>query len=137
MNCSFATKQTASQFQPASRSARFAKKGNIVPNLEVIDEVRIPPYFIAECKREGGDMPIFEYLCRDCGKLFEDIQTSSDAQGLCPTCGKPGERILSATSSLSGKERQSVPGSGDHGCCGSSPSNKGCVPGSCCGRSVS
>jgi putative FmdB family regulatory protein len=35
-------------------------------------------------------MPIYEYLCQDCGAKFEKLVVkASDASGVtCPTCGK-------------------------------------------------
>ena len=33
-------------------------------------------------------MPIFEYLCEDCGTKFEKLVRASDALGpVCPSCG--------------------------------------------------
>jgi len=33
-------------------------------------------------------MPIFEYLCQDCGTRFEKLVRSSNADSLaCPSCG--------------------------------------------------
>ncbi len=81
-------------------------------------------------------MPIFEYLCRDCGKLYEEIVANADTIPPCAHCGsEKGRKLLSTSSSLTGKERMNLPGAGDHGCCGGSPGEKGCVPGSCCGKS--
>ena len=41
-------------------------------------------------------MPLYDYLCRDCGHRFElrqgfDADTMTD----CPVCGKPAERQIS------------------------------------------
>jgi len=33
-------------------------------------------------------MPIFEYLCDDCGTRFEKLVRRSDDQVLCPQCGE-------------------------------------------------
>jgi len=34
-------------------------------------------------------MPIYEYVCDDCGTKFEKLMRRSDtAQPLCPSCGK-------------------------------------------------
>jgi hypothetical protein len=42
---------------------------------------------------------------------------------------------MAATSSLTGKAAQSLPGPGDTTCCGSQPGTGSCAgPGSCCGR---
>ena len=36
-------------------------------------------------------MPIYEYVCRDCGGATEVMQKMSDAPAtLCPACGKQG-----------------------------------------------
>ncbi|CAM3535605.1 FmdB family zinc ribbon protein [Parendozoicomonas haliclonae] len=43
-------------------------------------------------------MPIYEYLCQDCGTSLEAIQKFSDAPLTdCPECGKPElKKLLSA-----------------------------------------
>jgi putative FmdB family regulatory protein len=44
-------------------------------------------------KREG-EMPMFEYRCRDCSHVFEKYRTScgaKDEQSVCPACG--GEKV--------------------------------------------
>lgn len=44
-------------------------------------------------------MPIYEYRCRDCNRVFEElILRSSDRESVvCPGCGTPHpERLLSA-----------------------------------------
>jgi len=33
-------------------------------------------------------MPIFEYLCDDCGTKFEKLVRRADDQVLCPGCGE-------------------------------------------------
>jgi hypothetical protein len=44
---------------------------------------------------------------------------------------------MSATSSLTGKTGQPLPGPGDTGCCGQHPGHAGCAgPGSCCGKTL-
>lgn len=81
-------------------------------------------------------MPIFEILCEQCGKSGEVLVFSKDAILLCPSCGSDQTtKLMSATSSLTGKEGQHFPGSGDTACCGSTPDRAGCAgPGSCCGK---
>jgi putative FmdB family regulatory protein len=32
-------------------------------------------------------MPIYEYLCQDCGTKFEKLVRRSDDATLCPSCG--------------------------------------------------
>ncbi len=49
-------------------------------------------------------MPIYEYRCRKCAKVFEVIQKMSEGgEGLkCPSCGEKGpEKMMSCCSSLS------------------------------------
>jgi len=59
-------------------------------------------------------MPIYEYRCRKCEKIFEKIQKLNEGEDSlqCPYCGekKPG-KILSGFSSLKGSESASACGS--------------------------
>jgi putative FmdB family regulatory protein len=82
-------------------------------------------------------MPIYEIHCEDCAHEGEIIVIGSD-QAVCPECGSERiRRVMSATSSMTGKTGPTHPGPGDTGCCGSAPGHSGCAgPGSCCGRSV-
>ena len=81
-------------------------------------------------------MPLFDYLCLDCGKLSEILITPSTKEPQCLECGSRHLRkMLSAPSSLSGSSSQKIPGHGDTACCGSTPMQAGCAgPGSCCGK---
>lgn len=81
-------------------------------------------------------MPIYEIACQDCCQISEVIITGSSAPIACPGCGSSRtEKLMSATSSLTGRSGQSLPGQGDTACCGRSPSAAGCAgPGSCCGK---
>ncbi|MDA8137171.1 MAG: zinc ribbon domain-containing protein [Desulfobacteraceae bacterium] len=81
-------------------------------------------------------MPIFEIECRQCGFCGEVIKLNSQKAIACPSCGSTNiHRLISATSSLTGKTSQVFPGVGDTGCCGSVPGHAGCAgPGSCCGK---
>jgi len=83
-------------------------------------------------------MPIFEFLCTECGAISEELVTSSDTLPACKSCGSAKlKKLLSATSSLSGSARRGLPGPGDTACCGSSPAHAGCAgPGSCCGKNA-
>ncbi|MBI5064067.1 MAG: zinc ribbon domain-containing protein [Desulfatitalea sp.] len=81
-------------------------------------------------------MPIFEIACNHC-QFKGEVILVTQADGLrCPNCGSLETRkLMSATSSLTGKTPQRLPGPGDTACCGQSPSHAGCAgPGSCCGR---
>jgi len=79
-------------------------------------------------------MPIHDIRCR-CGFEGEVITLGPEAGPVCPVCGNASpERLLSPSSSLSGKAPAGLPGPGDTGCCGSRPGQAGCAgPGSCCG----
>lgn len=81
-------------------------------------------------------MPLFEYLCTDCGQVNEVLVFGSDDPPVCDTCGSQNQRkLLSAHSALSGTVKNNLPKAGDTACCGSSPDSAGCAgPGSCCGK---
>ena len=81
-------------------------------------------------------MPLYDYLCVDCGKISE-ILIAGDAYRLkCNSCGSTNlKKMLSAPSSLSGIQTNRMPSAGDTSCCGSNPASAGCSgPGSCCGK---
>jgi len=82
-------------------------------------------------------MPLFDYLCLDCGKLSEILVTTSRNQPQCQACSSTNlKKMISAPSSLSGASMSKFPGPGDTACCGSTPTNASCAgPGSCCGKS--
>ena len=81
-------------------------------------------------------MPIYEIECRDCGRKQEVLVFNADSMLTCPECGSADtEKLMSATSSLTGRNGQEFPGPADHTCCGSSPAQADCAgPGSCCGK---
>ncbi|NDV28495.1 zinc ribbon domain-containing protein [Desulfovibrio sp. JC010] len=80
-------------------------------------------------------MPIYEYKCRECGAVYEELVSAGAESAPCPSCGKnSGEKLMSSTSSLTGKDTPNVPDATGTGCCGGNPSSQGCVPGSCCGK---
>lgn len=81
-------------------------------------------------------MPLFDYLCLDCGHTSEMLVQGSGSPSGCTQCGSKNlKKLLSAHSSYSGGSRSSLPGSGDTSCCGSNPAEAGCAgPGSCCGK---
>lgn len=81
-------------------------------------------------------MPLFEFLCMQCGQMSEALVTSADEKVACNHCGsRKLKKMLSAPSTFSGASRGRTPGAGDHSCCGSSPATAGCSgPGSCCGK---
>ncbi len=84
-------------------------------------------------------MPIYDYLCTECGCEMEILMTRSDDSPVCTRCGgKKLEKRISTPSSFSGNTSSGFPGKGDTSCCGSNPSQAGCAgPGSCCGKRFS
>ena len=80
-------------------------------------------------------MPIYDISCPACGYRGEVIRQRAEDAPACPQCGAASEKLLSPTSSLTGKAAAGLPGPSDHGCCGSRPGQAGCAgPGSCCGK---
>ena len=81
-------------------------------------------------------MPIFEIECNGCGRIGEVLSISTSQPITCPECGSADVRkLLSATSTLTGKSGGRMPGPKDTACCGSSPAKANCAgPGSCCGK---
>lgn len=81
-------------------------------------------------------MPLFEYICSDCGKTSEILISGSQDVPQCRNCGgKNLTKLISAHASISGTGSMNMPGPGDSTCCGSSPGHANCAgPGSCCGR---
>lgn len=80
-------------------------------------------------------MPIKEYLCTNCGSTSEliiGIGRNSD-KVVCKSCGSAAlqERISAPAPPVISNEQAHGGGST---CCGGTPSDKGCVPGSCCGN---
>lgn len=85
-------------------------------------------------------MPIFEYKCKECGKVSEILMVGSKDDPACSFCNSHNmEKLVSAHSSVSGPVKNSMPGPADTACCGSSPGQaSNCAgPGSCCGRNMS
>ena len=80
-------------------------------------------------------MPIYGFLCSDCGHVGEMLVFSDKTANHCEKCGSSNlKKLMSAHSSLSGTSSGALPGAGDTACCGSSPGHTGCAgPGSCCG----
>jgi len=43
-------------------------------------------------------MPIYEYRCSNCGCTFERLQFLHESpEATCPECGRPAEKVLSAS----------------------------------------
>ncbi len=81
-------------------------------------------------------MPLFDFLCADCGQVAEMLVFAEKTTVHCGRCGSANlKKLMSAHSSLSGASSGAMPGPKDTACCGSSPGHAGCAgPGSCCGK---
>ena len=81
-------------------------------------------------------MPIYEIQCKNCGYTGEVLVLDNSSALICPVCSDPHtKKLMSATSSLTGRNPQAYPGPTDTACCGSRPQEAGCAgPGSCCGK---
>ena len=81
-------------------------------------------------------MPLYDYLCLECGKQSEILIGFSKDQPECEDCGSTNlKKMMSTPSSLTGASGSGFPGPGDTACCGSDPASAGCAgPGSCCGK---
>jgi putative FmdB family regulatory protein len=84
-------------------------------------------------------VPLFDYLCLDCGQLREYLVRNTAERLKCTSCG--GDRLrkmLAAPAAISSERSRRLPGAGDTACCGSNPAAAGCAgPGSCCGKNGS
>jgi len=48
---------------------------------------------------KGYNMPIFEYICHDCGQEFEELVSSTEESIPCPHCNsEKTEKLMSACS---------------------------------------
>ncbi len=76
-------------------------------------------------------MPIYEYRCSECGKIFEEIVASNAKALPCPTCkSKKTEKLMSRIGGIgSGKS-----GSNDFACASGAPcpGATACGAGGCC-----
>ena len=81
-------------------------------------------------------MPLFDFLCVDCGHVAESLVFSKNTSVYCQRCGSGNlKQLMSAHSSLSGAPSSAMPGPGDTACCGTLPGHARCAgPGSCCGK---
>ena len=77
-------------------------------------------------------MPVYEYMCSNCGYSFERLESfSADKNPVCPQCGGTAERLLSMGTGIvmgSNESRAYDPDRGGNLSCNrTSP---------CCGREV-
>jgi putative FmdB family regulatory protein len=65
-------------------------------------------------------MPIFEYVCDDCGSKFEKLlRRAGDAAGECPSCGKShlSEQFSTFAAHANGRPKEASMGSCPSGMC--------------------
>jgi len=72
-------------------------------------------------------MPIFEYVCEDCGTSFEKLVRRPEANGVaCPSCGQ--DHLKQQFSTFSARANGPSAGSAEMGSC---PSGMCQTPGLC------
>lgn len=79
-------------------------------------------------------MPIHEYKCAACGSVSEllvGIGRNSDDL-TCRSCGGNELEKLMSAAAVTVNSTSAAPTQGST-CCGGTPGEQGCVPGSCCG----
>jgi len=72
---------------------------------------------------EECNMALFEYRCKDCGKLSEHLVFNADETPACTTCGSVNMEKLLSTFAVNAKQSSSagpMPGCPNAGCCGGS-----------------
>ena len=81
-------------------------------------------------------MPLYEIQCHTCGQSGEVLVPTVSAPLACPISGSTETtKMMSPTSSLTGRSATGLPGPADTGCCGNHPGYAGCAgPGTCCGK---
>jgi putative FmdB family regulatory protein len=83
-------------------------------------------------------MSIYEYICKNCGKVVELLQPMGQNQAgqSCPVCGSADFVKKISVANIGGANigRENRGGQAEAGlCCGRSERPSGCVPGGCCG----
>jgi len=64
-------------------------------------------------------MPLFDFICNDCGRACELLITGSGDEPECTACGSTNlDKQMSAHSAMSGPAKFRKPGPGDTACCG-------------------
>ncbi|MET0555752.1 MAG: zinc ribbon domain-containing protein [Vicinamibacteria bacterium] len=67
-------------------------------------------------------MPLYEYRCTDCGRLFEKLVRSWNEAASCPTCASATVEKQVSTFAMAGTDgggaSMRMSGGGGGGCCG-------------------
>lgn len=53
-------------------------------------------------------MPIYEFICNDCGQEFDERKEYGDYEANCPLCGAKGKKVMSAPNVITGKQTADV-----------------------------
>ena len=78
-------------------------------------------------------MPIFEYKCSDCEKIFEILELPGQENKInCSNCGSVNLKKLISAPFLPSSVGK--PANDELKCCGGTSREQGCTPGSCCGQ---
>lgn len=72
-------------------------------------------------------MPIYEYLCNDCGERFEQVVMSKSQAIACPKCSSEKHTLqLSVFAAPANGDKSSAGTSPSGGSCGCTPHSCGC-----------
>ncbi len=73
-------------------------------------------------------MPIYEYVCRQCGNRFEVLRPmSASGHAQCPDCGQAAQRVLSVFAAVNRDgDGFTTPITGTGGGCGGCGGNCAC-----------
>ena len=71
-------------------------------------------------------MPVYEFVCNECEKMFEELVMRKDEVIECPSCGSRDARKLMSTFAVAGSARKASASCGSckpsagkcKGCCG-------------------
>jgi putative FmdB family regulatory protein len=71
-------------------------------------------------------MPIYEYICVDCGEAFEALVANSRSKSSCPKCGS--KKLSRQFSTFAAHGQSAAPSCAQKGC----PMSGGCPSGGMC-----
>lgn len=72
-------------------------------------------------------MPIYEYVCEDCGTRYEQLVMTKRTKIACPKCSSPKHALQLSVFSTSGKSNAESNGTSASGsACGCIPRTCGC-----------
>ena len=71
-------------------------------------------------------MPIYEYICEDCGARYEQIVMSRGQKISCPKCSSSSHTLQLSVFSTNSRSNSSASESSSPGGCASTPNTCGC-----------